>query len=37
MTIKWYVTNGVEVKSFDTRGEAMWFCRKNKDWWEVMA
>lgn len=35
--MKWYVTNGVEVKAFETHAEAIRFCSENTDWWEVMA
>ena len=35
--MKWYVTNGVDVKSFETHSEALEFIEANNDWWEVMA
>lgn len=34
---KWYVTNGVDVISFDNHIEAMTFCDNNPDWYELMA
>lgn len=35
--MKWYVTNGKEVKSFNTHAEAQEFCKNNDGWYELMA
>jgi hypothetical protein len=35
--MKWYATNGTEVKSFSTCSELNDFCSTHPDWWEVMA
>ena len=37
MRFKTYITNGTEVKTFDTRAEALKFLKTHVDWWEVMA
>ena len=35
--MKWYVTNGVEVKSFEKHIDAMRFVAENPEWYEVMS
>lgn len=35
--MKWYATNGIEVKAFSTCGELIDFCKTHSDWYEVMS
>lgn len=35
--MKWYVTNGKDVRAFDTHEEAQEFCKNNPNWYEIMA
>jgi hypothetical protein len=35
--MKWYVTNGKEVKAFGTHAEAQKFLENHPDWYELMA